>query len=260
VVAGRRLIDGLRDLHSACPPDISSRSLVTLLVISALASLSSAAPGAAAQQASAADPPAVQTDRGVVVGKRAGTVDEFLGIPLRRAAGRRPALPLAAAVRVLAGAAPMRSSNATSHAAAALPLETCSIAYQGHDLQNRIHADEKGLSDMSDWDLLLLWPLVGWICGAVVWTDRFHTSDLPGMLLFCGVSGPLVLLVRPLCRLMDHSPGTKAKQSLKDLQGEVVGDRSLSAAVRHAGGFLADQHPACGKASKNAPPTRTTAG
>jgi hypothetical protein len=82
---------------------------------------------------------------------------------------------------------------------------------------------------VSDWDLLLLWPLVGWLCGSFVWTDIFLTSDLPGMLLFCGVSGPLVLLVRPLCRLLDRS-------------------------------LMADQHPACGKASKNIPPTRTTAG
>ncbi|MBV9750432.1 MAG: carboxylesterase family protein [Acetobacteraceae bacterium] len=57
------------------------RSSVTLLIAGVLASNVGAALGAAAQQGGAADPPAAQTDRGVVVGKRVGTVDEFLGIP-----------------------------------------------------------------------------------------------------------------------------------------------------------------------------------
>ena len=54
---------------------------MALLVAGALASLVGAAPDAAAQQVGAADLPAVQTDRGMVVGKRVGAVDEFLGVP-----------------------------------------------------------------------------------------------------------------------------------------------------------------------------------
>jgi hypothetical protein len=57
---------------------------------------------------------------------------------------------------------------------------------------------------MNHWAVVLLWPLLGWICGSFVWTDTFVASDLPGMLLFCGLSGPLVLFVRPLCRLLDR--------------------------------------------------------
>jgi hypothetical protein len=58
---------------------------------------------------------------------------------------------------------------------------------------------------MSEWILLLLWPLFGWVCGVFVWTDRFVASDLPAMLLFCGPAGPVVSLVRPFCRLIDRS-------------------------------------------------------
>jgi para-nitrobenzyl esterase len=58
----------------------SSRSSVTLFIAAMLALLVGAAP-VAVQQAGAVDPPSVQTDLGVVVGKREGTVDEFLGIP-----------------------------------------------------------------------------------------------------------------------------------------------------------------------------------
>lgn len=57
---------------------------------------------------------------------------------------------------------------------------------------------------MNEWALLLLWPLLGWICGSFTWTDTFVTSDLPGMLLFYGLSGPMVLFIRPLCRLVDR--------------------------------------------------------
>jgi para-nitrobenzyl esterase len=50
-------------------------------VLAALASpVGGATPGASMEQAGDANP-AVRTDRGVVVGKRAGAVDEFLGIP-----------------------------------------------------------------------------------------------------------------------------------------------------------------------------------
>ncbi len=52
-----------------------------LLAAGVLASFAGAAPGTATQQDAAGDPPIVQTDRGVVVGKRVASVDEFLGIP-----------------------------------------------------------------------------------------------------------------------------------------------------------------------------------
>lgn len=48
----------------------------------------------------------------------------------------------------------------------------------------------------------MLWPLAGWVSGAFVWAENFVASDLKPMLLVCGVAGPLVLLIRPICECL----------------------------------------------------------